>query len=117
MLKKAQCKSFREFVHETSTLSDMARLNKILNKTKSHQIGMLQKPDGSLSHDPEESCNILLDHALKGSTKLTSEATKSDDIITESDLKGNFQSIKLPWLSVDSLREAIFRFNPKKART
>ena len=69
MLKKAQCKSFREFVHKTSTLSDMAKLNKILNKTKSHQIGMLQKPDGSLSHDPEESCNILLDHAFKGSTK------------------------------------------------
>ena len=116
MLKKAQCKSFREFVHETSSLSDMARLNKILNKTKSHQIGMLQNPDGSLSHAPEESCDILLAHAFKGSTKLTTEATKSDDdIITESDLKGNFQPIKLPWLSVDSLREAIFRFNPKKA--
>ena len=116
MLKKAQCKSFREFVHATSTVSEMARPNKILTKTKSHQIGMLQRPDGSISHDPEESCDILLNHTFKESVKLNSDRTKSDyDIQIESDLKGDFNPTNLPWLTVDSLREAIFRFNPKKS--
>ena len=70
-VKKARERSFQSFVSETSNLSGMATLSRILRKPKGQEIGLLQDSEGRLTDSPEATCQVLLDHAFKESSPTT----------------------------------------------
>ena len=59
-ISKAKKESWRKFCRETSTMSESARLYKILSRNTDVQLGMLRKSDGEYTQSTEE----VLDHLL-----------------------------------------------------
>ena len=61
-LRRAQEEPLRKFVLETSTIKAMAKLNKNVRLVPSKQVGMLRRPDGTMTTNPEQACDVLLSH-------------------------------------------------------
>ena len=113
-VKKAREKSFQSFVSETSNLSGMATLSRILRKPKGQEIGLLQDSEGRLTDSPEATCKVLLDHAFKESTPTTNR--QMDTILqnVREHVQG-FEVEELEWMSVERIREEIDSFALGKA--
>jgi hypothetical protein len=59
-IKDTKRTRFQEFVGEVETLPAMAKLSKILKSKPSNKLGLIRKPDGSLSTLPEESLETMV---------------------------------------------------------
>jgi hypothetical protein len=66
-IKEAKRTRFQEFVSEVETLPAMAKLSKILKSKPSNKLGLVRKPDGSLSTSPEESLETMVSEHFPGS--------------------------------------------------
>ena len=108
-LYKSQRNSFQDFVKETESISEMSRLNKILTKAKSRQVGMLRKPNGDMCTTPLESLNVLAEKCFKLSRP--AESTNVDE--EEDDLNMDFD---IPnWMELDAIKSKLAEFAPNKS--
>ena len=113
-LRRAQDEPFRKFVSDTSTIEAMAKLNKILRSVPSKQVGMLKRPDGTMTTNPEQACDVLLSHCFKNSKEIPN--SEDDSVLNfENEIADKFVLEIIPWMSLDDIKTAIKTFNPTKA--
>ena len=113
LLNKKHKESFKKFISGTNSLPEMARVNKILSKSKQQEMGLFRKDNGEMSSTIEESIDILMDHTFKGSKKINGpyDGTYNFEAIPT----GLWDVPELEWMSLDIIRLLATSFKPGKA--
>ena len=65
--RKSKRNSFRELVRETNSVSEMAKLDKILDRKEARILGMVKRPDGSSTVTTGETLRVMLSEHFPGS--------------------------------------------------
>lgn len=107
-LRKAKRKSWSEYCESIKSLSDTAKLQKILTKDRSVALGMLKKNNGEYTNDPAEMLQILLEthfpECVNGQDMLCTLNVSDSTCSTEPDWKTSNQVIdncKVLWAIED----------------
>lgn len=67
-IRRAKRKSWRNFCSEITELPSGARLHKILSKTHTNRMGLMEKPDGTTTVNEGETLKLLAQTHFPGST-------------------------------------------------
>ncbi len=101
----AKQQSWGNFCKKVKTVSDMAKLNRIVNKNMNKSVGLLQTGTG-LTHSTKESIDVLLKSHFEKSVK----TQRDPDCIKEM----YYNQLNIEWISLDKLKQAISEFSPYK---
>ena len=86
-LRKSKRESWSLFCEQANGMDSMAKMNKILKTQEFHQIGMLQKDDGTYTTTPLESISLLADtHFSDSALPALDEVT----VVTHSEIINKF---------------------------
>ena len=111
-VRAAKRESWQKFISDTKSPKEMAKLRKIMQGQERNTLGLLRRPNGTFSTDPEETINMLLSEHFPDSK----DVLPTDDLM---DLPGTtFQPAvnhTTPLFTVKKARHAIGSFGPKKA--
>ena len=108
--KRAKTADWRKFVEKTSDLSDMNTLRKILQRGRQTTLGILKKPDGSLTNPGKDTLNYLL-HAHYPSLEPLSETQHSSTKLATSLIN----STHIPGIEASKLISVFNGFKSKKS--
>ena len=110
---KAKKDSFRKTVsEEMNNISATARMQKLLSKDHTNNLGSLQKPDGSFTASEKETLSVLGEIHFPGSTATTSGVAQTYAHIDHTAIN-YVASISL--FSQESVRWAVKSFKPYKS--
>ena len=70
IIRKSKRDSFRDLVKEVSSVSEMSRLNKILDRKEARSLGLVVKADGSPTCSTEETLAVMLNEHFPGNEPL-----------------------------------------------
>ena len=109
LIRKTKRDSFRELVRETDTISEMSRLDKILDRKEASILGLVKRADGSSTTTSGESLQVMFNEHFPGNEPLT-------DLDIRSSMEGDPRPIEtLDWVTNFKIRQAIMQFKPHKA--
>lgn len=103
----ARRKAWREFTSSIDTISEMAKLNKIITTKPAEEVGLLRKADGTICHNSEETLRVLLDEHFPDcriGAKLECEPSRVLHTIDN-----------VPWINSDTVKAALQEFGDHKA--
>ena len=111
-VRRAKRESFRNLVQETSTVPAMSKLNKILDRKESSVLGLVRKPDGTMSATTVESLEVMLREHFPGSQPFQ----VPEDVPQEHPLcENNLVALDpLDWIDNSKIKRAIAQFGPEK---
>ena len=78
-IKKSKKLSWREFTSNTDKLQDVARLSKIIFNSKTPDVGLLRKADGTFTEDFRETADLLLKNFFPGCKEVRKEKWSGND--------------------------------------
>ena len=109
LIRKSKRESFRDLVRETESVSEMTRLNKILDKKESSALGFVRKADGTSTSSTQETLEVMMEENFPGCVHIT-------DMDTRSNMEGDPRPVEpLEWIDNHRVREAFKMFKPHKA--
>ena len=112
-IKKSKHDSWKKFCEETQTISSTARLQKILCKDKTGQLGTLKNKDGSFSQTHEEILETLAETHFEGSRPAVSVSVEKYDNCPPFEHKYDMRLIK-QIVNDDKIEWAISKFGSYK---
>ena len=108
-VRRAKRDSFRNLVSETADVASMAKLNKILDRKQSHSLGLVTKPDGSMSTSTSESLSTMIKEHFPGSYLV-------DELGEDREFEDPPRPLEsCPWITNYRIRQAIKQFGPDKS--
>ena len=105
-LKKARRDAWRDFTAEVDSVSEAAKLYKVITTDRTQEVGLLRKQDGSMCTDSGETVNVLLE-----------EHFPRCEIGTELQYAPGTNTVKvkhLNWCTSNIVKKAIQEFGPHK---
>ena len=105
LIRKGKQKSWQNFVTDVESTSEMAKLNKIINRESKPKVGLLKK-NNEMASSTKESLKILMDEHFPG----------NENAGVESEANSNCSKIKkLDWITPQRVKNAIAGFDDHKA--
>ncbi len=104
-VKKAKQKSWETFCSKIDNVSDMAKLNKIVNRNTCINVGLI-RGSNELTNDTKETLDALLESHFEKSVKMRQDP--------ECQLEINYNDIHISWINLNSIKQAIKEFSPFK---
>ena len=109
-------KQSKEFLNNVNTPAKMAKLNKIINNDDRHSLGLLKKPDGSLTENIEQSINVMYDKCFPDSTEYNRSSEEEDEEETRlSEEIGAFNAPSVPWITEKRIKRVLRSYAPHKS--
>lgn len=109
IIRKSKRESFRDMVREVESVSEMSRLDKIIDRKEARSLGFVMKADGTSTSSSEETLLVMLNEHFPGNESL-------DDLDIRSSYEGDPRPIdSLDWITVHRIQNAIAQFKPYKA--
>lgn len=110
LIKKTKRKSWQTFTSQTTSITAMAKLVKILKSQQNrNSIGILNNSDGNPTTSIKNSIELLLDTHFPESSPIPNSLPKDTPKIRPTIPKD------FPWITVSKIKEAIQTFGPFKA--
>ena len=78
-VKKAKREAWHNYCTETSTVKGMSKRIKSVQGIKNNSRGLLKKPDGSYTRDPEETLSLLMDEHFPESSPIGQSGVNNDN--------------------------------------
>ena len=104
-IRRSKRESFRDMVRETSSVPEMSRLDKILDKKDSNYLGLVTRPDGSST----ATLQVMLNEHFPGNENII-------DLDVRSSFEGPPRPIdELEWITNTRISRAINQFKPHKS--
>ena len=110
MIRQSKRQAWRDFTTETGTLQKVARLNKLVQRRETHQLGLVRDGLGVSTETPEASVDALLDAHFPGSTHGYVNNNVPSGSVGFWEIQGRY-----PWLSEPMIKRAVSTFAPDKA--
>ena len=102
----AKRQSWRDFISEVDSTHQMSKVKKIIKRTRTQEVGLLRKPDGTKCQNSEEVISLLLEeHFPRCNTEEKDETIPS---------RQKVKVTPFPWLNIERLKTAIKLFGPHK---
>ena len=74
-LRKASRDSYKKMTSEPPDLKDMSGFIKMVNSSPAQSIGVMQRPDGSLTDTPQQSLDVVLDKCFPESDPIPADCS------------------------------------------
>ena len=104
LIRKGKRESWQDFVREIESTSEMAKLNKIINRENTPKVGLLKK-EGKVACSTEESLTILMNEHFPGNKQMSETEISQETKKVE----------KLEWITEQRTKNAITGFDSHKA--
>ena len=116
-IRKAKRSNWREFCENIESPKNMAKLNKIVNRNRHVEIGLLKSSDGTYARTVKETIDILMKTHLPGSVPLIDKNNKSvEDLICSSPGHKIIYDMSFDsFINEDKVKLAFSTFNPDKS--
>jgi ribonuclease HI len=113
--KKAMSESWKNEMNEIESISEVARLQKILEKKSTARTGTLKKDDGSYTKDVEENNKILLETHFPQCEVMEGNEEYDNVLPDESNMNDANANYINESISIEKINWAIDSFSPYKA--
>ena len=112
LLRKTKRSEWQKFCNETTDHTKMARLVKIIKNAEQQTLGILKRNDGTMSSDPQETLEILLQSHFPQCGNVAYDDPSNPNRQVH---HGQLNDSRVDFISVESIRQTIQSVGPDKA--
>ena len=118
-VKKAKREAWQDHCIETCTVKGMSKLIKSIQGIKNNSLGLLRKPDGTFTRNPDETLSTLMDEHFPESVSIGHKDANNDnnafDPPPNLPQRLDMRKMNSGLFNIRNIKRAIKAFGPLKA--